>query len=63
MDVVEPLEYGFPCDEFTKNIDKECYQSDKYILDILNILKYIKNLVTIEFSDNKKQNINLYELL
>ena len=54
MDVVEPLEYGLPYNKFTKNIGKEAYESGRYILNpFKSFLKYPKNLVTIEFSDNK----------
>lgn len=55
MDVVEPLEYGLPYNKFTKNIGKESYESGRYILNpFKSFLKYPKNLVTIEFSENKK---------
>ena len=55
MDVVEPLEYGLPYNKFTKNIGKEAYESGRYILNpFKSFLKYPKNLVTIEFSENKK---------
>ena len=55
MDVVEPLEYGLPYNKFTKNIGKEAYEAGRYILNpFKSFLKYPKNLVTIEFSENKK---------
>ncbi len=55
MDVVEPLQYGLPYNKFTKNIGKEAYESGRYILNpFKSFLIYPKNLVTIEFSDNKK---------
>jgi regulator of protease activity HflC (stomatin/prohibitin superfamily) len=55
MDVVEPLEYGLPYNKFTKNIGKEAYDNGRYILNpFKSFLKYPKNLVTIEFSQNKK---------
>ena len=55
MDVVEPLELGLPYNKFTKNIGKEAYESGRYILNpFKSFLKYPKNLVTIEFSENKK---------
>ena len=54
MDVVEPLEFGLPYNKFTKNIGKEAYENGRYILNpFKSFLKYPKNLVTIEFSDNK----------
>ncbi len=54
MDVVEPLQYGLPYNKFTKNIGKEAYESGRYILNpFKSFLIYPKNLVTIEFSDNK----------
>jgi regulator of protease activity HflC (stomatin/prohibitin superfamily) len=54
MDVVEPLEYGLPYNKFTKNIGKEAYDNGRYILNpFKSFLKYPKNLVTIEFSQNK----------
>ena len=55
MDVVEPLEYGLPYNKFTKNIGTEAYDNGRYILNpFKSFLKYPKNLVTIEFSENKK---------
>jgi len=55
MDVVEPLEYGLPYNKFTKSIGKSAYDSGRYILNpFKSFLKYPKNLVTIEFSENKK---------
>ena len=55
MDVVEPLEYGLPYNKFMKTIGNEAYESGRYILNpFKSFLKYPKNLVTIEFSENKK---------
>ena len=55
MDVVEPLEYGLTYNKLTKNIGNSVYESGRYILNPFKaFLKYPKNLVTIEFSDNKK---------
>jgi len=55
MDIVEPLEYGLPYNKFTKNVGTKAYESGRYILNpFKSFLKYPKNLVTIEFSENKK---------
>ena len=58
MDTIDPLEYGITINKITKTIGKEVYENGRYIIGPFNnFIRYPANLVTIEFSDNRKANV------
>jgi hypothetical protein len=59
MDTVDPLEYGITINKITKNIGTDVYENGRYIIGpFKSFIKYPANLVTIEFSDSRKANVN-----
>ena len=64
MDTIDPLEYGITINKITKNIGKEVYGNGRYIIGPFNsFIRYPANLVTIEFSDNRKANVRKLKLI
>jgi len=58
MDSIDPLEYGITINKITKNIGKEVYENGRYIIGPFNnFIRFPANLVTIEFSDNRKASV------
>lgn len=58
MDSIDPLEYGITINKITKNIGTDVYENGRYIIGPFNnFIRYPANLVTIEFSDNRRANV------
>lgn len=58
MDTIDPLQYAITINKINKNIGKEVYENGRYIIGPFNnFIRYPANLVTIEFSDNRKANV------
>jgi hypothetical protein len=55
MDTLEPLQIGITYNKITKVIGKEVYVSGRYLIGpTKSFIVYPDNLVTIEFSDNRR---------
>lgn len=55
MGSLEPLEYGITYNKFTKTIGTDVYESGRYFIGpFKGFIIYPSNLVTIEFSNNRK---------
>ena len=55
MDSLEPLEVGITYNKVTKNIGDSTYGSGRYLIGpFKSFISYPENLVTVEFSNNRK---------
>ncbi len=64
MDSLEPLQYGIAYNKFTKYVDKEVYESGRYIIGpTKKFVVYPANMITIEFSTSKTANVSLFNHL
>lgn len=58
MDTIDPLQYGITINKITKNIGKDVYENGRYVIGPFNnFIRFPANLVTVEFSDNRKATV------
>jgi len=61
MDTIDPLQYGITINKITKSVGSDVYENGRYIIGpFKNFIRYPANLVTIEFSDNRRANVNFF---
>ncbi len=60
MDTIDPLTIGLTLNSITKTVGNETYTSGRYIIGpFTSFIRYPANLITVEFSDSRKADVNI----
>ncbi len=59
MDTIDPLQMGITINTISKTVGNDTYTSGRYIIGpFTSFIRYPANLVTVEFSDSRRADVN-----